>query len=364
MALNPPSIVLSKAKDNRPPLLPCPYKTGNLLGKGSYATVKEAIEIETGKKFAAKIINKEFMRGKEILFMNELNILKSVSKAHPNLVTLHSYFETPFNWYLIMDLCEGGELFERLYQKGSFYEKDAIVIIKQIIEGIAYLHENNIVHRDIKAENIMFRTKDENSPVVIADFGLSRLIEQSENDRLLNTECGTQGYMAPEIILHKGHGKPVDMWAVGVLTFIILSGYCPFSGDNSVEENKNIVNNNYSFEPKKSWEGISQNAKDFIAHLLVFNPEHRLTAVQALQHAWLNSKPEDVDLLPRVRDNLKKLKKAVNAIRCVNRLKTPLQENRPITRSPSPSPMMKRSMEGLNINDNIMNMRHLNLNEE
>jgi len=347
MAANPPSVVISPP----PPLLPCPYRTGKFLGQGSYAKVKEAIEIETGKKFAAKVINKEFMAGKEMFFINELNILKKVSMAHPNLVTLHSYFETPLNWYLIMDLCEGGELFERLYQKGTFYEKDAIHVIKQVLEGIAYLHDNNIVHRDIKAENIMFRTKAEDSEIVIADFGLSRFIN-SDSDRMLQTVCGTQGYMAPEIILHKGHGKPVDMWAIGVLTFIILSGYCPFSGETVAEENNNIVHCNYEFEPEDFWAGISDKAKDFIRKLLVINPEKRLTAHQALQHEWILSKPaEAVDLLPTVRDNLrKKFRKAVIAINVVNRLRTP-PSDRPITRSPSPSPFLNN-----NVNNKEENM--------
>ncbi|KAG4085388.1 putative calmodulin-dependent protein kinase type 1 [Neocallimastix lanati (nom. inval.)] len=350
MAPNPPSVVISKSADNQPPLLPCPYRTGKFLGQGSYAKVKEAIEIETGKKFAAKVINKEFMAGKEMLFINELNILKKVSKAHPNLVTLHSYFETPLNWYLIMDLCEGGELFDRLYQKGTFYEKDAINVIKQVIEGIAYLHDNNIVHRDIKAENIMFRTKDEDSEIVIADFGLSRFIN-NDSDRMLQTVCGTQGYMAPEIILHKGHGKPVDMWAIGVLTFIILSGYCPFSGETVAEENNNIVHCNYEFEPAEFWAGISENAKDFIRKLLVLDPEKRMTAHEALQHEWIISKPaEAVDLLPTVRDNLKKkFRKAVIAINVVNRLRTPQNVGRPITRSPSPSPFINK--EKLNVKE-------------
>jgi len=348
-----PSVVISKPAENAaPPLLPCPYRTGKKLGQGSYATVKEAIEIETGKKFAAKVINKEFMAGKEMFFINELNILKKVSMAHPNLVTLHSYFETPLNWYLIMDLCEGGELFERLYQKGTFYEKDAIHVIKQVLEGIAYLHDNNIVHRDIKAENIMFRTKAEDSEIVIADFGLSRFIN-SDSDRMLQTVCGTQGYMAPEIILHKGHGKPVDMWAIGVLTFIILSGYCPFSGETVAEENNNIVHCNYEFEPEDFWTGISDNAKDFIRKLLVLDPEKRMTAHEALQHEWIVSMPaEAVDLLPTVRDNLKKkFRKAVIAINVVNRLRTPQNAGRPITRSPSPSPFLNKDLDKLNIKE-------------
>ncbi|ORX64731.1 putative calmodulin-dependent protein kinase type 1 [Anaeromyces robustus] len=352
MAANPPSVVISKAENAPPPLLPCPYRTGKFLGQGSYAKVKEAIEIETGKKFAAKVINKEFMAGKEMFFINELNILKKVSKVHPNLVTLHSYFETPLNWYLIMDLCEGGELFERLYQKGTFYEKDAIHVIKQVLEGIAYLHDNNIVHRDIKAENIMFRTKAEDSEIVIADFGLSRFIN-SDSDKMLQTVCGTQGYMAPEIILHKGHGKPVDMWAIGVLTFIILSGYCPFSGETVAEENNNIIHCNYEFEPEDFWEGISENAKDFIRRLLVYDPELRMTAHEALQHEWIVSKPVDaVDLLPTVRDNLKKkFRKAVIAINVVNRLRTPQNAGRPITRSPSPSPFLNKDLDKLNIKE-------------
>ncbi len=128
----------------------CDYKTGKILGQGSYGIVKEGVKIASGERFAIKLISKKLMRGRESLFINELSILKKVSKGHANIVTLHDFFESPNNCYLVMDLCTGGELFDRILDIGHFYEKDAAKIIKTTCDAISYLHTHNIVHRDIK----------------------------------------------------------------------------------------------------------------------------------------------------------------------------------------------------------------------
>lgn len=131
-------------------IVPCKYKTGRTLGQGTYATVKEAVHIDTGKYYAVKVMNKKLMRGREHLIRNEIEVLKRVSQGHRNILTLHDYFETPNNLYLVVDLAYGGELFDRICAKGSYYERDAAVIIRTTVDAVGYLHSHGIVHRDLK----------------------------------------------------------------------------------------------------------------------------------------------------------------------------------------------------------------------
>ncbi|KAI9328295.1 kinase-like domain-containing protein [Zopfochytrium polystomum] len=288
----------------------CDYKVKrNPLGTGSYALVKLAIKVSTGEKFAAKIIKKVLVRGREAMFQNEVQILKRVSKGHRNIVTLHDHFETESSMYLIMDYCTGGELFHRLIQRGTFYEDDAADIIKTVVGAVAYLHDQNIVHRDIKAENLLFRTRAMDSDLVIADFGLSQMLDPNMED--LTTSGGTLEYMAPEVLMKRGHGKPVDMWSIGVLSYFLLCGYTPF-GSVTTNDIRPILNGSFAFEPADYWFDVSSEAKDFINRLIVVDPSQRMTAHDALMHPWLGlgmhvdgdggpGRKSTVDLLPNVR---------------------------------------------------------------
>ncbi|EPQ27186.1 uncharacterized protein PFL1_05109 [Pseudozyma flocculosa PF-1] len=317
----------------QPQTVPCAYKTGRTLGQGTYAVVKEAVHIKTGQYYACKVISKKLMEGREHMVRNEVAALKKVSQGHRSIVTLVDYFETMNNLYLVTDLCVGGELFDRICERGSYYEQDAAHIVKTITGAVVYLHDQGIVHRDLKPENLLFRDKTEESDLLIADFGLSRVVDD-EKITVLSTTCGTPGYMAPEIFKKTGHGKPVDMWAIGVITYFLLCGYTPFDRDTTMEEMQAIINADYRFEPAIYWEGVSDQAKDFINKLLTTDPAARMTAKQALQHPWLQSGGQTVegatqgqqkDLLPDIKSafNAKRtFKKAVNGIRLINRLKT------------------------------------------
>ncbi|OZJ02755.1 hypothetical protein BZG36_03343 [Bifiguratus adelaidae] len=310
--------------------VPCKYKTGKVLGQGTYATVKEAVHIETGKFYAVKVINKKLMQGRESMIKNEINVLRRISQGHPNILSLVDFFETMNNLYLVTELALGGELFDRICKKQFYYEKDAAELVKIVVSAVAYLHDHGIVHRDLKPENLLFRTPDEDADLLIADFGLSRVMD-TDKFQMLMTTCGTPGYMAPEIFRKAGHGKQVDMWAIGVITFFLLSGYTPFDSESNQEEVRNILEAKYSYDPQY-WSDISKHARNFIDKLLTVDPTARMTAHQALEHPWLASVPlkktaaavtppqdqKQQDLLPHVRQNFnarRTFKRAVDAVR-------------------------------------------------
>ncbi|WFC93581.1 calcium/calmodulin-dependent protein kinase [Malassezia brasiliensis] len=306
----------------------------NAAAQRPATVVKEAVHIETGKYYACKVISKSLLRGREHMVRNEIASLKRVSVDHKGIVSLVDYFETMNNLYLVTDLCQGGELFDRICERGSYYEKDAAQIIRTVLKAVEYLHAQGIVHRDLKPENLLFRDRSEHSDLLIADFGLSRMVDDDKMT-VLSTTCGTPGYMAPEIFLKAGHGKPVDMWAIGVITYFLLCGYTPFDRDSSAEEMKAIVNADYKFEPEIYWRDVSDEARDFIRRLLTIDQNQRMTATQALQHPWIRhaGRTEDAeqkDLLPDIKSafNAKRtFRKAVHGIRLVNRLRSETQEH-------------------------------------
>ncbi|KAI0797364.1 Pkinase-domain-containing protein [Irpex lacteus] len=315
----------------QPATVPCQYRTGKTLGSGTYAIVKEAVHIKTGKYYACKVINKKLMEGREYMVRNEIAVLKRVSKGYPNIVTLHDYFETAHNLYLVFDLCTGGELFDRICAKGNYYEADAADLVRTVFKAVKYIHECGIVHRDLKPENLLFRTKKEDADIMIADFGLSRMMEE-EKLQLLTEICGTPGYMAPEIFKKTGHGKPVDVWAMGVITYFLLCGYTPFDRDTQQQEMEAIIAGDYKFEPEEYWENVSDTAKDFVRTCLTIDPAKRPTAEEALNHKWLaDTQPHYVEdkegnmtnLLPHIQkafDARKTFRKAVLSMIAMKRM--------------------------------------------
>lgn len=257
--------------------------------------------------------------------------------------------------YLVTDLALGGELFDRICRKGSYYESDAADLIRAVLSAVAYLHDHGIVHRDLKPENLLFRTPEDNADLLIADFGLSRIMDE-EQFHVLTTTCGTPAYMAPEIFKKSGHGKPVyvticspriatleeyttyanitirDIWAIGVITYFLLCGYTPFDRGSNLEEMQAILAADYSFTPADHWRGVSQTARDFIKRCLTIEPKGRMTAHEALQHPWMNP-PYDLneadfgsgqDLLPTVKKNFnarRTLHRAIDTVRAINKLR-------------------------------------------
>ena len=227
--------------------------------------------------------------------------------------------------YLVTDLALGGELFDRICRKGSYFESDAADLVRATLSAVAYLHDHGIVHRDLKPENLLFRTPEDNADLLIADFGLSRIMDE-EQFHVLTTTCGTPGYMAPEIFKKSGHGKPVDVWAIGVITYFLLCGYTPFDRDSNLEEMQAILVADYSFTPMEYWRGVSVTARQFIKKCLTIDPTQRMTSHEALSHPWISG-PETgsgEDLLPIVKKNFnarRTLHKAIDTVRAINQLR-------------------------------------------
>ncbi len=217
--------------------------------------------------------------------------MKRVSTGHSNILTLVDYFETLNNLYLVIDLALGGDLFDRICKKGSYFEADAANIVHQVLSGVAYLHGQGVVHGDLKPENLLFRTPEDDADLLIADFSMSKMFyEDDYADKSLPAYCG---YYAPEMIKQNRFSptSQADMWAIGVITYFLLCGYTPFDRDNNMEEIQAIIVADYSFTPVEYWRGVSAAARDFIISCLTIDPEKRITAHEALNHPFLTDKP-------------------------------------------------------------------------
>lgn len=300
------------------------YKMTRDLGSGNFAVVKEAIRKKDGEKVAIKIINKALCEGKEDMIETEVAILRKV--RHPNIVGLYEDFDTKDKLYLVLQLVTGGELFDRIVEEGQFTEKDASRIVKQMTSAIDYLHDMGIVHRDLKPENLLFKTDAADADIMVADFGLSKLVNDAT---VLNTACGTPNYVAPEILKQAGYSMPVDMWSLGVITYILLCGYPPFYDESDPELFKKIMKGTFHFQ-KEFWESISDSAKDLIKKCIVVNPSQRYTAKQVLAHPWVSGETaKNINISESVSENLKektkygkrRFKAAVKTVQMVNKMK-------------------------------------------
>jgi len=264
------------------------YKVGEEIGRGAFSVVKKGVNKKTGEEIAIKFIEKKFVDKQDLMLLaREIDIMKRVD--HPNVLKLKEVFETDDTIALVMELVTGGELFYKIVEKGSYSEKDAANIVAQMINGVDYLHDKGIAHRDLKPENLL--CSGEINPsykpfrVVIADFGLSKNFDGGE---ALETSCGTPDYVAPEVITAEGsYDKSVDMWSCGVITYVLLCGFSPFLSSTQTGLFEKIIKCEYDF-PDPEWTNISDEAKDFIRHLLVKDPKERWTAKQCKQHPWLS----------------------------------------------------------------------------
>ncbi|KAM8725113.1 serine/threonine kinase 17a like [Acanthopagrus schlegelii] len=262
---------------------------GRELGRGKFAVVKKCIEKATGKQYAAKFLRKR-RKGADCRMdiLNEIAVLE-LAKANPYVVALHEVYETNTEIILILECAAGGEIFNQCVADNdeAFTEKDVIRLAKQILTGVAFLHRNNVVHLDLKPQNILLTSAKPLGDIRIVDFGLSRRMDNITEVREI---LGTPEYVAPEILSYEPISTATDMWSIGVLTYVMLTGESPFLGEDKQETFLNIsqVNIDYS---QDTFEGISSLAVDFIKSLLVKNPRKRATAEEGLNHPWLNSLP-------------------------------------------------------------------------
>ncbi|XP_061849719.1 serine/threonine-protein kinase DCLK2 isoform X1 [Colius striatus] len=259
------------------------YKVGKVIGDGNFAVVKECVERSTGKEFALKIIDKAKCCGKEHLIENEVSILRRVK--HPNIIMLIEEMDTPTELYLVMELVKGGDLFDAITSSTKYTERDGSAMVYNLASALKYLHGLNIVHRDIKPENLLVcEYPDGTKSLKLGDFGLATVVEGP-----LYTVCGTPTYVAPEIIAETGYGLKVDIWAAGVITYILLCGFPPFRSENNLQEDlfDQILVGKLEF-PSPYWDNITDSAKELISLMLHVNAEARYTAAQILSHPWVS----------------------------------------------------------------------------
>ncbi|KAM4712205.1 calcium/calmodulin-dependent protein kinase type 1D isoform 1-T1 [Anableps anableps] len=252
-----------------------------VLGTGAFSEVVLAQEKLTGRMFAVKCIPKKALKGKESSIENEIAVLRKIK--HENIVALEDIYESPDHLYLIMQLVSGGELFDRIVEKGFYTEKDASTLIRQVLDAVNYLHKMGIVHRDLKPENLLYFNPQDESKIMISDFGLSKM--EGSGD-VMSTACGTPGYVAPEVLAQKPYSKAVDCWSIGVIAYILLCGYPPFYDENDSKLFEQILKADYEFDAPY-WDDISDSAKDFISCLMEKDPAKRFTCEQALRHPWI-----------------------------------------------------------------------------
>jgi serine/threonine protein kinase len=313
------------------------YEIGRELGKGAFGSVKEVFRFKTGEKCAIKFIS---VSGADLKFTPEyiketteveIDVLGSIQNE--NIVSMKDLFITDKEFAIVMELVTGGELFDKIVQLSCYSEAKACELITQVFEGVAALHEADIVHRDLKPENLLLSSGDEDAIIKIADFCLAK---RTKGEKCYEN-CGTMMYLAPEMIKNarnitkneytEGYGHKVDVWATGIILYIMLCGFPPFYDEDNTTMFDDIVNLEVNF-PSPEWDEISPQAKEFVALTLEKNPAKRHSAKEALQHPWIVAQAEksQANLIKTVTQLKKfnarrKFKGAILATKALNKLK-------------------------------------------
>ncbi|XP_058262402.1 calcium/calmodulin-dependent protein kinase (CaM kinase) II gamma 1 isoform X6 [Hemibagrus wyckioides] len=259
------------------------YQLYEELGKGAFSVVRRCVKKSTGQEYAAKIINTKKLTARDHQKLErEARICRLLK--HPNIVRLHDSIAEEGFHYLVFDLVTGGELFEDIVAREYYSEADASQCINQILESVNHIHQHDIVHRDLKPENLLLASKMKGAAVKLADFGLA--IEVQGDQQAWFGFAGTPGYLSPEVLRKDPYGKPVDIWACGVILYILLVGYPPFWDEDQHKLYQQIKAGAYDF-PSPEWDTVTPEAKNLINQMLTINPAKRITAEQALKHPWV-----------------------------------------------------------------------------
>ncbi|KAM4774992.1 calcium/calmodulin-dependent protein kinase type II subunit gamma isoform 1-T1 [Cyanocitta cristata] len=283
------------------------YQLYEELGKGAFSVVRRCVKKNSSQEYAAKIINTKKLSAREfepvwipdavtatsrvsilLLLQNHQKLEREARICrllkHPNIVRLHDSISEEGFHYLVFDLVTGGELFEDIVAREYYSEADASHCIHQILESVNHIHQHDIVHRDLKPENLLLASKCKGAAVKLADFGLA--IEVQGEQQAWFGFAGTPGYLSPEVLRKDPYGKPVDIWACGVILYILLVGYPPFWDEDQHKLYQQIKAGAYDF-PSPEWDTVTPEAKNLINQMLTINPAKRITADQALKHPWV-----------------------------------------------------------------------------
>ncbi|XP_039091062.1 calcium/calmodulin-dependent protein kinase type II subunit gamma isoform X14 [Hyaena hyaena] len=259
------------------------YQLFEELGKGAFSVVRRCVKKTSTQEYAAKIINTKKLSARDHQKLErEARICRLLK--HPNIVRLHDSISEEGFHYLVFDLVTGGELFEDIVAREYYSEADASHCIHQILESVNHIHQHDIVHRDLKPENLLLASKCKGAAVKLADFGLA--IEVQGEQQAWFGFAGTPGYLSPEVLRKDPYGKPVDIWACGVILYILLVGYPPFWDEDQHKLYQQIKAGAYDF-PSPEWDTVTPEAKNLINQMLTINPAKRITADQALKHPWV-----------------------------------------------------------------------------
>ncbi|TMW64221.1 hypothetical protein Poli38472_012843 [Pythium oligandrum] len=272
------------------------YTVGDVLGVGGNGVVRRLVDNRSGQEYAVKIIDAAKFRNRAAV-VSEVEILRNITNdiRHPNLVKIHKVYEEQGKIYLVLDMCTGGELYDSIVSRGHYNEADAAKIMSQLMSALQALHKHNILHLDVKPENILLSSKDSsNAKIILTDFGLARMVNGKQNPlEAGKTMAGTIGYIAPEVIAAHQYTEAADVFSAGVILFILLVGYPPFTGDSEIETLLKIARGDFQFHAA-DWKHVSRPAMELVAKMLEVRPQDRITVDEVLQHPWIqNHEPND-----------------------------------------------------------------------
>jgi calcium/calmodulin-dependent protein kinase I len=262
------------------------------LKSGSFATVCRGTHRATDRKVAIKcVLRKDLPAADDAAIYDEVAILSSLN--HPHIVPIIDFFDEKDCYFIVMELMRGGDLFDRIGKKKTYSEADARDLIVKMLKAVAYCHSRKIAHCDMKPKNLLLMTDDNDSFIKLADFGFAARVHEPKS---LVKQCGTPFFVSPEILLRKGYDQQSDMWSVGCIIYLLLSGNLPFMGRSQKELFRKIVAGKYEFD-EREWAGISDDAKDLVQRCLVLDPDERITAAESVKHQWLRASRDRLSLI-------------------------------------------------------------------